>query len=74
MRELEKNFEGKKTCKTWKKNPNNLESNGNYVFRKQSTSIFPDITSPRQTVRNCCAIGVSSKENAPPDPSLLHEK
>lgn len=35
-----------------RKNPDNLQSNGNYVFRKQSTSIFPDITSPKQTVRD----------------------
>lgn len=50
-----------KNVTTGKKNPGNLQSNGNYVFRKQSTSVFPVVTGPKQTVRNDHANGCNSK-------------
>lgn len=43
------------------KNLESLQSKGNYVFRQQSTSVFPDITGPKQTVRNDHAKGCDFK-------------
>ena len=66
---VRRNVKVRKTylCRNWKnvttgkKNPENLQGNGNYLFRKQSKSVFPDITSPKQTVTNDHAKGCDSK-------------
>lgn len=54
--------------KPGRKNLESLQSKGNYVFRQQSTSVFPDITGPKQTVRNDHAKGCDFKGKRSPGP------